>query len=199
MKKVLVVALSALIALSFCAAASADLVGHVGHIDKSSYMPVDTGDIVCTPSYDNCFCIDLSNVQVDESNINMNGGGTWTITLLSGVTIRYDGPVSGTLTIDVGDTGLDPDGILILNVSGDYDYYPVVAGVATISNASQYFVIYVPSGSELGASVAPYTTDVYLAYADEETTGGGGGGGCDLGVVSPLMALLLAPLMLLKK
>ena len=84
MKKVLVVALSALIALSFCAVASAGLVGHVGHIDKSSYVPVDTGDIVCTPSYDDCFCIDLLNVNVDESNVNMDGEGTWTLTLLSG-------------------------------------------------------------------------------------------------------------------
>lgn len=199
MKKVLVVALSALIALSFCAVASADLVGHVGHIDKSSYVTVDTGDIVCTPSYDGCFCIDLSNVNVDESNVNMDGGGTWTVTLLSGVTIRYDGPVSGTLTIDVSGTGLDPDGILILNVSGDYDYFPVVGGIATISNASQYFAIYLDPGSELGASVSPYSTEVFLVYADEETTGGGGGGGCSVGAFSPIMALLLAPLMLLKK
>lgn len=198
MKKVLVVALSALIALSFCAVASADLVGHVGHIDKSSYVTVDTGDIVCTPSYDGCVCIDLSNVNVDESNVNMDGEGTWTLTLLSGVSLRYYS-ISGQLLVDVSDTGLDPDGILIRNTSGTYDYYPVVGGVATIPDASGYFEVMAPSGAEMQPSVSQMSTEVYLVAAESDTTGGGGGGGCSVSAFSPLMALLLAPLMLLKK
>ena len=197
MKKVLVVALSVLVALSFCAVSSAQ-VGHVGHVYINGYDEVDTADILCTPDYNNCFYIEPP-LPISDSNINMPGG-TWTINLLSGVTISYDGPVSGTWTINVSGTGLDPDGILILNDSGEYDYFPLVGGVATISNASQYFDIYLdPSVTELEPSVSPYSTQVFLVYADSDTTGGGGGGGGGVGAFSPLMALLLAPLMLLTK
>ena len=71
--------------------------------------------------------------------------------------------------------------------------------MATIPDASGYFQVMVPLSAEMQPSASQMSTEVYLVTAESDTTGGGGGGGCSVGAFSPIMALLLAPLMLLKK
>ena len=199
MKKVMVIALSACLALSFCAAASAvgHDVGHVGHIDMDLYQDtIDTCDIIFTPEETTCECI-VSVSGITGDDISMPDG-TYTVFFLAGVHVEYDGPRNGVLTIDVRSLELNPDGILIKNISGTYDYFPVIDGVATIPNVENYLTEAGVLGGYLNPAVASYETDVYLVDAEQET-GGGGGGGCSVSAFSPLMALLLAPLMLLKK
>ena len=199
MKKVLVIALSAFVALSFCGVASAvgHDVGHVGHIDTDLYHEtINTCDIIFDPEETNCECI-VSVSGITGNDINMPDG-TYTVFFLAGVHVQYDGPQTGVLTIDVRSLELNPDGILIKNTSGTYDYFPVIDGVATIPDVENYLTAMAGLGGYLNPAVAPCETDVYLVNAEQET-GGGGGGGCSVSAFSPLMALLALPLWFLIK
>ena len=205
MKKVLVIALSAFVALSFCGVASAvgHDVGHVGHVADDAWDYVESEDysvVWGNPSTDcgleGIAIVSIVDVEVDQSvkddfeqhlgDPSDGDGDVTRVYAVLDIDISHEpNPFVRDVVLDfTGTHAADADYIWLKNKSGDFDAFKVINATITIpqADAADYF-----SESRAFATViTPMST-------------GGGGGGCNVSAFSPLMALLLAPLMLLKK